>query len=111
MIGFPAPTSPYTFYALDGIGHTFSISFPYDDATTGGGTGAINGPVTVHRDAGCLYRRVAVDVGGDGTPDTSGKVFNMTGLTGDRTFTVTQVNHVGLVTIDDVKTTQITCMM
>lgn len=103
VIGNPPPVSPYVYTARDSQGRILSATVPYDNSTR-----VINAPVTVHRDANCAFTKVIVDVGPDGTPDTSTKVINVAGLIGDRTFTVAQVNSIGLVTIDDILAHQIT---
>jgi hypothetical protein len=104
VLGNPDPTSPYVFVVRDFQGRVISLTVPYDNTTK-----VINGSCTVHRDAGCMYTKVIIDVGGDGTPDTSTKILNVAGFTGDKTFTVAQVNAIGLNTLADVKAHQITC--
>jgi hypothetical protein len=104
LIGNPDPVSPYVFTVRDYLGRTMSLTVPYDNTTK-----VINAPVTVHRDAGCTYTKVIIDVGADGTPDTSTKTLNVAGFTGDKTFTVNQVNAIGLVTLADVKAHSLTC--
>jgi hypothetical protein len=103
MIGNPDPVSPYVFVVRDFLGRVISLTVPYD------ATKVISGTCTVHRDAGCIYTKVIIDVGGDGTPDTSLKTLSVAGFVGDKTFTKAQVNAVGLVTLADVKAHSLTC--
>jgi hypothetical protein len=63
---------------------------------------------TVHRDAGCVYTKILIGIGADGTPNTTTKVINVGNLVGDRSFTPTQMAAVGLNTIDDILSLQIT---
>jgi hypothetical protein len=104
VLGNPDPVSPYIFQVLDFQGRRISLTVPYNNTTK-----AINGSFTVHRDVNCIYTRVIVDVGPDGTPDTSTKVLDMSGFVGDKVFTVNQVTAVGLLTLADVKSHSLTC--
>lgn len=47
------PTSPWVWSADDYTGAVLSISVPFDTTTL-----ALQGPISVHRDAGCLWARV-----------------------------------------------------
>lgn len=103
-MGFgPPPVSPFVYEARDYLGRVIRITIPYDDATK-----AINGSASVHRDVGCLYSKIVVDVGGDGKPDSSTKTFTVP--VGDRTFTVAQMAAVGITSINQVLDTQITAI-
>jgi hypothetical protein len=73
-----------------------SISITYDNATR-----ALTG-ATLHRDAGCVYTKIYIGLGADGTPDTTTHVFNISNLTGDRSVTAGQLSAVGLNVIEDV---------
>jgi hypothetical protein len=63
---------------------------------------------TAHRDTGCLYTKIFIGLGPDGIPNTSPEVFDLTGFTGSKTFSAAQMASVGLHTIDDIISTQIT---
>jgi hypothetical protein len=104
VLGNPDPVSPYVFVVRDFLGRVISLTVLYDNTTK-----VINAACTVHRDANCTYTKVVIDVGGDGTPDTSTKILNMASFTGDKTFTVAQVNSIGLNTLADVKAHSLTC--
>jgi hypothetical protein len=97
------PVSPFVFEARDYLGRIIRITIPYDDVTK-----AINASATVHRDAGCLYTKIVVDVGGDGSPNSSTK--KVTVPAGDTTVTVAQMSAVGLTSINQVINTQITAI-
>jgi hypothetical protein len=73
-----------------------SIVINYDNATR-----ALLG-ATLHRDAGCVYTKIYIGLGPDGTPDTTTHVFNINNLTGDRSVTPAQLAGVGLSVIEDV---------
>jgi hypothetical protein len=50
------PTSPYTCGFEDYLGRELSIVVPWDDSV--GGTRNIVSPVSIHRDAGCLWTSI-----------------------------------------------------
>jgi hypothetical protein len=96
-------TSPYVYDSGgDFQGNHITITVTFDDATR-----ALIGAV-VHRDAGCVYTKILIGLGGDGTPNTTTRVINVGNLVGDRSFTPTQMAAVGLNTIDDILALQIT---
>lgn len=63
--GDPA-VSPYVWDAADYQGRIIRVTIAYD------GTGKITG-ITVFRDAACLFTRILVGLGTDGTPDATDK--------------------------------------
>lgn len=73
-----------------------TIRIDYDNATR-----ALLGAV-LHRDAGCLYKRIFIGLGADGTPDSTTHVFGIGNLEGDRNVTPTGLAAVGLNVIEDV---------
>jgi len=96
-MGFgPPPTSPYIYEARDYQGNTIIATFPYDDTTK-----AINGNLTVHRDAACVYVKVIIG-------DPLSPIAILPVPAGDHTITVAQLAGVGVTSIDTVINTQIT---
>lgn len=86
------PTSPWTFYkATDYQGKVLSGTVTFDGSNnlTGG---------TVHRDAGCQYNKILL-----GDPANPTQTFDLSGFSGDRTFTQAQLNSVGLFTVADIE--------
>jgi hypothetical protein len=88
--------SPWRYEAADYLDRKLSITVTFDNATR-----AITG-ATLHRDADCMYTRIFIGVGVDGTPNSSTHVFNVPNLEGDRNFGVGAINSVGLTVIEDV---------
>jgi hypothetical protein len=82
--------------------HVIRLTVNFDNTTR-----AITN-VVVFRDAACLWTKVFIGLGPDGTPNSSPQVFDLTGFSGSRTFTATQVSHQGFNTIEDVLAKQIT---
>jgi hypothetical protein len=56
----------------------------------------------LHRDAGCMYKKIYIGLGPDGTADSTTHVFGIGNLEGDRNITAAGLQAVGLTTIDDV---------
>lgn len=97
-------TSPWAFYDsgqdYQGRSITASVTFDVAEALTG---------ASVVRDAGCVYTKIFIGtLDADGNPSGTTKTINVSGLSGTRTFTKTQLNAVGLVTVDDIRGFQIT---
>jgi len=65
---------------------------------------------TIHRDAGCVYTKIVLGLGQDGTPDSSTRVFNVAGLEGDRSFNKQAFINNGFDTAEDLLTVQITAV-
>lgn len=102
-MGFgPPPASPFIYEARDFQGNIIRATIPYDDDAHGG-THAINGTATLHRDAACVYTKVII--GNPASPTTTVPV-----PSGDHTFTVAQMSAVGLTNIDQINSTQITAI-
>lgn len=95
-------TSPYRVEIPDNYGKVIWIEFPFDSVTR-----ALSG-ATVHRDSGCQWNIIYVGVGGDGTVETSPRLFNLRGIVGERSFTAGQLSAQGLSTIEHVLVQQIT---
>lgn len=91
------PTSPWTFYdsGIDATGKRiwFSGTFGADNVLTGG---------VGHRDAGCQWTKLYIGLGPDGTPNSSTRVIDLSGFTGDHSFTPAQMSSVGLNTVSDI---------
>jgi hypothetical protein len=83
VIGNPPVTSPWSWQASDYQGNTIGLSVTFD------GTQALTGTITVHRDAACVYNRLLIGQGPDGTPDTTTRVVDLTGKAGTRSFPLT----------------------
>jgi hypothetical protein len=91
------PASPYAYDSgEDANGNHVSITINYDNTTRA----LIN--CTLHRDADCLYKKIYIGLGEDGTPDTTTHVFGIGNLEGDRNITATGLSAAGLDTIEDV---------
>jgi hypothetical protein len=96
-------TSPYVWDSGgDFQGNHITLTWVFDNATRALITG------TVHRDAGCVFTKIYVGVGGDGSPNTTTHVFDVGNLVGDRTFTANQMAAIGFTTIEQVLALQIT---
>lgn len=64
------PTSPYVYDSGgDYLGRRLTITVSFDNASR-----LISGAV-VHRDPGCVYTKIYVGTGADGTPDSTPRVF------------------------------------
>jgi hypothetical protein len=77
-------------------GNHVSITINYDNTTRA----LIN--ATLHRDPNCMYKRIFIGLGADGTPDTTTHVFGIGNLEGDRNVTAAGLAGVGLNVIEDV---------
>lgn len=94
------PTSPWVVafpdYQMNAI--TISVSFvPSTHALISG---------TITRDPGCVYSRILLGIGPDGTPDTSPNQFTV--RVGTTNFSPAQMAKVGFNTMDDFLGLQIT---
>lgn len=96
------PVSPYTYEAKDYQDAVIRGVFNYDNATRE----LLS--LQAHRDAGCLYTKIVVGFGGDGSVETSTR--KVTVPVGDTNITKAQLNSVGLTTIDDILSLQITAI-
>lgn len=91
------PVSPWRYDSgADYQGNHVSITINYDNTTRA----LIN--ATLHRDAGCMYKRILIGVGADGSPEGSTHTFGIGNLEGDRNITQAGLAAVGLNTIEDV---------
>lgn len=103
-MGVPSPLhSPVVETFEDYLGRQISITVTFNETTR-----AITG-ITAHRDAGCLFTKVLVGVGGDGAPDSTDKA--VTVPTGDTTLSAGQLAALaskGLATAEDFDALQIT---
>lgn len=97
--GWPPP--PYVWTGADYADRVISIVIDYNE-TTGNLTGA-----TTHRADGCLFGRILIGVGAvSGSPDDA--PHQITCPVGDRSVPAGQLHAVGLDTITDVLSNQIT---
>lgn len=90
-------------YLYDGADdHVIRLTVNFDNTTH-----AITS-VVVFRAADCLWTKVFVGLGPDGTPNTSPQVFDLTGFTGSKTFNAQQAAKQGFNTVDDILAGNIT---
>jgi hypothetical protein len=92
--------SPWVWQCIDQNNAVFKASFFFTDSTR-----ALTSLV-VFRDPSCLYIKVFIGLGSDGTPDTSPQTFLVP--SGTTTITSGQLSANGFNTIDDVLAKQIT---
>lgn len=77
-----APTSPWYYYDVDPLGRQIRITIPFNETTLA----LLNG--TVYRDAGCLYTKVYIGLGGqqkvfqvpEGTTELRANALSQSGL-------------------------------
>jgi hypothetical protein len=81
-------------------GNLIRITIPYDDDAHGG-THAINGTASIHRDAACVYTKAVI--GNPAAPTATVPI-----PSGDHTFTQAQMAAIGLTNLDQITSTQIT---
>lgn len=96
----PTPANPYTWESTDFAGFRIGIVINFDNGTLS----ITNG--TAYRDAECQYKKIYIGTGSDGTPDTTGHVFNV--ASGSQNLAKGQFTAAGLDTIMDVLNEQIT---
>lgn len=65
---------------------------------------------SVFRSADCLYTKILLGTGADGTPDSTSRVFNLAGFSGTRTVTGSQMSKppYNISTLEDFQAFQIT---
>jgi hypothetical protein len=95
----PIP-NPYVWESPDFAGNIIRISIDYNEGNRSitGGTG--------FRDAACQYKKIYIGLGPDGTPDTTGHVFNV--ASGNQNYGRGIFTAAGLDVIEDVLNEQIT---
>lgn len=94
-------TSPWIWEAADYQGNKIRISIAFDVNTH-----AIVSGSTVFRDAACVYTKVYVGLGADGTPNSTTRVFTVPA--GTTSISQNALNSKGLNTIEDVLALNIT---
>ena len=100
----PGPlTSPIVWEALDYQSKVIRITVTFNESTR-----AITG-ITVFRDAACLYTKIYVGLGADGTPDsTARKVTVPSGTTALNSTQLSALAANGLATAEDFNNANIT---
>jgi hypothetical protein len=63
---------------------------------------------SITRDAGCMFTKVLIGLGGDGRPDSTDKAFNVGALEGTQSVGKAPFTARGLNTIEDIQALQIT---
>jgi hypothetical protein len=69
--------------------------------------------ITVHRDPACIFSVILIGLGADGSPNSTDKQVDVSGLEGDRVLPanrLTQLASRGLSTVDNVLALQITAV-
>lgn len=94
--------NPWVYRAQDAYGKAISISFPWNPADRTLENATIQG------DKGCLYTTIYIGFGGDGKVTSSTKKINVPQGSGGRQFPASQLASLGLNTIDDILSSQIT---
>lgn len=94
--------SPYIIDIPDNFGKSVTLTFTFNNATR-----ALTGAQAT-REAGCQWNKIYVGLGGDGIPDHTSRVFDVSGFVGTRAFTPTQLSNIGLSTFEDVFQYQVT---
>lgn len=97
-----ATPNPWLYTARDSTGKAISISFPWDSTTR-----ALQN-ATIQADQGCMYTTIYIGFGADGQVLSSAKKIPVPQGVGARTFAAGQMSSMGLNTIDDILTSQIT---
>jgi hypothetical protein len=92
--------TPWVWTAADAANNVIRITVTFNNATR-----ALTG-ATVFRDAACVYTKIYIGVGSDGSPNSSPRVFTVPA--GTTTFTAAQMSSVGLNTIENILAHQIT---
>lgn len=99
--GHPPITSPFIYTARDSAGRAITMTFNFNEGTHA----LLNGSAT--RDLGCLYSTVFVGFGVDGTVRSSTRKITVPDG-GSRTLPAGELSSIGINTIDDVLSSQIT---
>jgi hypothetical protein len=94
------PISPYSYSAMDVNGATISINVPFNETTLALQDGVVT------RDSACLYRRILIGVGPDGSPETSSHIYTIPAGTSALRATTLAAN--GLASYTDLLDLQIT---
>lgn len=97
--------SPWVWDARDNEGDVIRITVAFDNTTR-----AITG-ITAFRDAACIYTKIVIGLGADGTPNTTDKTIAVPA--GTTVLTASQraaLASKGLSTIEDVLALQITAI-
>jgi hypothetical protein len=97
------PPNPWTYNATDYVLKKISASIPWSATPDGQGNHPISGNASVHRDPGCMYTKVII-----GPPALP--TFTVPVPVGDSTFTVAQMNAIGLTLIEQVWALNITAI-
>jgi hypothetical protein len=99
----PALVSPWIWHTEDFRGQKISLSIAFDNITH-----LILG-ITTYRDPDCLFTKILIGLGPDGTPDTTDKVVTVpAGTTNVVAALISALATVGVSTIDNVLSWQMT---
>jgi hypothetical protein len=94
--------SPWSSRFADYQDKAITLTVTFNNATR-----AITGG-SITRDAGCMYTKVLVGLGGDGRPDSTDKVFNVGGLEGTQSVGAAAFTSGGFTTVESIQALQIT---
>ena len=100
MADGPPMSSPYVWEAPDNFERVIRITLAFNDTTR-----ALTDAV-LYRDAGCQWTKIYVGVGEGGSPNRTDKVFTVP--EGESTFPSQSLRQIGLRTIEDILSVQIT---
>lgn len=96
-----AMSSPWAYDSADYQGNRITLTVNFDNATR-----AISG-AQIDRDASCVYKKIYIGIGGDGSLNSSSRVFTAGNATG-HPITAAELSTAGIDTIEDLFQFQIT---
>jgi len=100
LIGGP-PKSPWTYESADYLGRAITFTVVFDETTL-----AITS-ARIDRDPGCLYTKIFLGIGADGSPNSSARQFSVGQATG-HIVTPAELNSAGISTFTDLLQFQVT---
>lgn len=99
-VGGP-PISPWTYNSADYLGRAITFTVVFDESTLDITSARID------RDAGCVYTKIFLGTGGDGSPNSSTRQFSVGQSTG-HTVSPAELNAAGISTFTDLLQVQVT---
>lgn len=99
-VGGP-PISPWTYESADYQGNAITFTVVFDEATLDITSARID------RDPGCMYTKIFLGVGGDGSPNSSTRQFSVGQSTG-HIVSPAELNSAGISTFTDLLQVQVT---